>query len=609
MSEPHMDINIQCATFQYKSNYNCPRTEESCTKDSEGFEAISYLHSLIDDDKNGELDRSESEDFFREDLHHDSVVQTYHENDDHITVLDLWHFWFNSGVYNWSTEDVVNWLNLYVELPQYTKNFVDNKVDGRSIPKLAANIQSLATVLGIKNAVHKQKLSIKSTDLVLFGPPKNTHNFKKDVAVIISLLVGLGGCYFAYRQQKLAHVQMQKVMKDLSSLQNAEDALIQVQNELEKAQMEQRTIADDKQNLERKLKEEIRHAKAEAEQLKMLKGSPDSCAELKALEDELMKVKLALYEAERRLEENQCIPLFELQIWLQLTYEVEKRYFESKREAAQNQLLAARQMWDKIRKQKSKFLGSIRVAHTTSLDETDQQIMHVRNALDIVKVELQERMTRWHEIEKLCHFSISTNPGIETLYSIIKSEKFNSFVRSAVMSSDDLTDPTKLKMMSAACLEEKSKMRSSNSSLSGSVKDNSSDGGNSNSKVFFQLGSSDMQSLNGSTLSNSNLSLDTNMVKSKSFVDGPTKLLTEIKKSSINSNDQHLLHYQYPSSRQLLVDDLNSNQPILPKVSSMKPIASLKDDGNSSDSSIHCSEGTEGGAKNRKHKLLAAFKH
>ena len=57
------------------------------------------------------------------------------------------------------------------------------------------------------------------------------HNFKKDIAVVLSLLIGVGGCYFAYRQQKVAHRQMQKVMKDLSSLQTAEDTLTQIQLE------------------------------------------------------------------------------------------------------------------------------------------------------------------------------------------------------------------------------------------------------------------------------------------------------------------------------------------------------------------------------------------
>lgn len=33
---------------------------------------------------------------------------------------------------------------------------------------------------------------------------------------------------------------------------------------------------------------------------------------------------------------------------------------------------------EKIRKQKGKFMGAFRVAHTTSLDETDSKIMSVR---------------------------------------------------------------------------------------------------------------------------------------------------------------------------------------------------------------------------------------
>ena len=55
-------------------------------------------------------------------------------------------------------------------------------------------------------------------------------------------------------------------------------------------------------------------------------------------------MRLALFEAERRLEENQYVPLYDLQLWLQLTYEIEKKYFEAKRDAAQAQLQAAKEM-------------------------------------------------------------------------------------------------------------------------------------------------------------------------------------------------------------------------------------------------------------------------
>ena len=39
--------------------------------------------------------------------------------------------------------------------------------------RIAVNVHFKTKTLGIKNAVHKQKLSLKATDAVLFGPPKS----------------------------------------------------------------------------------------------------------------------------------------------------------------------------------------------------------------------------------------------------------------------------------------------------------------------------------------------------------------------------------------------------------------------------------------------------
>ena len=38
-------------------------------------------------------------------------------------------------VYNWTTDDVVDWLVTYVELPQYAHNFRVNGVDGHMLPR------------------------------------------------------------------------------------------------------------------------------------------------------------------------------------------------------------------------------------------------------------------------------------------------------------------------------------------------------------------------------------------------------------------------------------------------------------------------------------------
>ncbi len=38
-----------------------------------------------------------------------------------------------------------------------------------------------------------------------------------------------------------------------------------------------------------------------------------------------------------------------------------------------------------------------------------------------VKQDLQERTTRWRQIESLCGFSISTNPGLSYLETLLRS--------------------------------------------------------------------------------------------------------------------------------------------------------------------------------------------
>ena len=43
-------------------------------------------------------------------------------------------------VYNWTTDDVVNWLVNYAHLPMYVENFRRNQFDGRMIPRFAEEL-------------------------------------------------------------------------------------------------------------------------------------------------------------------------------------------------------------------------------------------------------------------------------------------------------------------------------------------------------------------------------------------------------------------------------------------------------------------------------------
>ena len=49
-------------------------------------------------------------------------------------------------------------------------------------------------------------------------------------------------------------------------------------------------------------------------------------------------------KAEKELEDRQNAPLAELQQWLQLTYELESRHYDSKKEAVERHLIEAKEM-------------------------------------------------------------------------------------------------------------------------------------------------------------------------------------------------------------------------------------------------------------------------
>ena len=59
----------------------------------------------------------------------------------------------------------------------------------------------------------------------------------------------------------------------------------------------------------------------------------------------MFQLKRALERAEVELKQRQTAPLHgELQQWLQLTYEVESKHYDIKREAAEKQLIQAKEM-------------------------------------------------------------------------------------------------------------------------------------------------------------------------------------------------------------------------------------------------------------------------
>ncbi|XP_074000704.1 stromal interaction molecule 1 isoform X3 [Numenius arquata] len=390
------------------------------------FEAVRNIHKQMDDDANGNVDVEESDEFLREDLnYHDPTVKhsTFHGEDKLISVEDLWKAWKTSEVYNWTVDEVVQWLITYVELPQYEETFRKLQLSGHAMPRLAVNNATMmGSVLKMTDRSHRQKLQLKALDTVLFGPPLLTrHNHLKDFMLVVSIVIGVGGCWFAYIQNRYSKEHMKKMMKDLEGLHRAEQSLHDLQERLQKAQEEHRSVEVEKVHLEKKLQDEISIAKQEAHRLRELReGTENELSRQKYAEQELEQVRMALKNAEKELESHCSWAAPEaLQKWLQLTHEVEVQYYNIKKQNAEKQLLVAKEGAEKIKKKRNTLFGTFHVAHSSSLDDVDHKILTAKQALSEVTAALRERLHRWQQIEILCGFQIVNNPGIHSLASAL----------------------------------------------------------------------------------------------------------------------------------------------------------------------------------------------
>ena len=256
--------------------------------------------------------------------------------------------------------------------------------------------------MGIKDPIHRQKLALKAMDVVLFGSPNGTSNYLKDLALATSLLVAMLGCCFAVYQKKHNQAHLKKMLQDMEALQKAEEQLQRLQKELHAAQAEAKegrpiTRNNDDQNQQ----------STDANSI----GSTIGLNLMQQLQQELQESKAHIVRFETAISKQQWTPPAQLQQWLQLTHELELNGHNAKRLAADLQLLAAKEACEKLKRKRSTLLGSFRVAHGSSIDDVDNRILQAKESLAEVTRELQERLTRWRQIERLCGFPIQQNRG------------------------------------------------------------------------------------------------------------------------------------------------------------------------------------------------------
>ncbi|KPI98201.1 Stromal interaction molecule-like [Papilio xuthus] len=229
--------------------------------------------------------------------------------------------------------------------------------------------------------------------------------------LLASLLLGaVVGGWAALRAGRASRTQVQRMLRDMEQLRKAEMALDDMQKELEKARLEQESVTTEKRNLEKKLRE--------AGDTPLL-NSASSDLEVSTLKAEIEMLRAELRRAEGELEDRCWAPPPGLQQWLQLTHEVENRSYLRKKQQADLQLQQAREACEKLRKKRSSLVGAFVSTHGKSIDDVDRSIVEARTALNEVTQELQERMHRWKQIERLCGFNIINNNGLQFLESTL----------------------------------------------------------------------------------------------------------------------------------------------------------------------------------------------
>ncbi|KHJ46894.1 hypothetical protein D918_02433 [Trichuris suis] len=326
--------------------------------------------------------------FVKEELHIEEKdrlarrQRAFHENnDEYVTVEDLWVRWWKSEVRQWSNADMINWLVNYVELPQYRQVFEQMKLNGSILPRLACpNGSFMTSELHISNPVHRHKLQLKALDVVLFGFRQHTSSVAKDAVLVALLAIAIGGYWFAIYQRKTAQHKLRVLSAHLDRLKDMEQDFTDLQKKcrtMEKAHVQE-------------------HSK--------------SSVDILSYDEEEAARRHRMQEMEKELDGR--IPM--LQKLLAKTYELEVARLNQEKIENLKEMREARELVEKLRKKHSSFVSQIRSVHGSEGEQIDLRIVHLRQKMQSTALSLEEHHQRWAQIELVCGFSVqgtSTDGG------------------------------------------------------------------------------------------------------------------------------------------------------------------------------------------------------
>lgn len=401
----------------------------------DSFKAIRTLHTKLDVDADGEVDDLESKNFLESDKikvndNNAGAYSTAHKlrylhqdgKDRSISVDELWEAWKCSHVYNWTVDETVYWLVNYVELPEYSQLFIEHSVNGTLLPRLAADSHFISR-LGITDPSAKNKISIKAMDVVLFGPPKLGNTSKaRDIIVTIVIVIAISSCYVFYSRLCASQKTLSDMKSSLETLQKAEDQMLELQQELNKALKVQEAVVTEKKNLEHQLEMQRQFSASNlSDQSKTnanivnekhnlngdINATGGSLTTLQAkLEREVKYLRQELQANCDAMAAKKFRAPSALRALLQLTYKIESQYYNEKKLSLESKASEVKQRNQKLQKKKTSFLGYYKMAQENSLEEDINTTVELKEAIIQVTREIKERSERWRAIEDLCNCSL-----------------------------------------------------------------------------------------------------------------------------------------------------------------------------------------------------------
>lgn len=75
------------------------------------------------------------------------------------------------------------------------------------------------------------------------------------------------------------------------------------------------------------------------------------------------------------------------------------------------------------------------MAHGSSIDDVDDQILQAKSALTEIMANMKERRSRWQQIEQHCGFKVLQNPG----FVVLHSELYPPYPTNSISPNDPLS--------------------------------------------------------------------------------------------------------------------------------------------------------------------------